>query len=309
VTTAIAAPRQRTSTELGLIAGSIAVVMWGVGPLFVRAMAVSAPSVVVFRFALGVPVIVTACYLFGGRLSVGLLRIAWPSGVLFGGSIVIGFMAVIETSVANAGLIGNLMPVLVVLIARFVHHEPVRGRQFAAAALAVAGIAAVVVGADGSGEASLRGDAMAVVSLVLWTVYFLRTKRLRDADTDAWSLIAAITIVAAVTTIPICLVISDDLGAVGGVDWLYLVLMVVGPGVLGHGLMTWASKHLAVTVSALLTLASPVVSAVGAWVWLGQSMAPAQLFGASLVLLALAAITVNARVEAVRAATVAEPPE
>lgn len=308
-TPTLAAPRPRTAAELGLIAGSIAVFVWGLGPLFVRAMGVSAPTVVVYRFLLGTPTIVAVALALGGRFSRALFRTALLPGALFGLSLVIGFTAVLNTSVANATLINNMMPVIVVLIARFVMHEHVRARQFVAAGTAVVGIVIVVAGASGSGDAALWGDFLALVNLGLWTWYFLRTKRLRDNGADSWSLIATITVVAAAVAVPPCLLVSDDLGAVHGADWWYLVLMVVGPGVLGHGLMTWASRHLQVTASALLTLASPVVSAVGAWLWLGQGMTLVQAAGASIVLAALGAIALNARVEAVRAATVSEPPE
>lgn len=309
MTTAVAAPRQRTAAEAGLIAGSIAVFVWGLGPLFVRAMGVSAPTVVVYRFMLGTPSIVAVSWALGGRFSKALFRQAMLPGALFGLSLMVGFTAVLRTSVANATLINNMLPVFVVLIARFVYREHVRARQFIAVGAAVVGLGIVVFGASSSGDASLWGDFLAVVNLVIWTWYFLRTKQLRDGGADSWSLIATITVVAAVVATPVCLLTADDLGAVHGADWWYLIGMVVGPGVLGHGLMTWASRHLEVTVSALLTLASPVVSAVGAWLWLDQRMTVVQAFGASIVLAALAAIAVNARVEAVRAATLTERPE
>ena len=309
MTTVVVAPRQRTAAELGLIMGSIAVFFWGIGPITVRAMGVSAPTVVVYRFLLGAPTITAVAYLLGGRFSKALFRQALLPGVLFGTSLVVGFAAVLRTSVANATLINNMMPVFVVLLARFVMGQHVRARQFVAAGASVVGLVIVVLGAGSGGDASLSGDVLAVANLAIWTWYFLRTKRMRDENIDSWSLIATITVIAAAVAVPPCLLVSDDLGAVHGVDWFYLAVMVLGPGVLGHGLMTWASRHLQVTVSALLTLASPVVSAVGAWVWLDQSMTPLQVVGAAIVLGALAAIALNARVEAVRAATVSEKPE
>jgi drug/metabolite transporter (DMT)-like permease len=301
--------RTRTAAELGLIASAIAVVAWGLGPLFVRAMGVSTPTVVVYRFAVGAPTMTLAAYLFGALPTRELFRKAWLPGVVFGFSMFIGFGAVLNTSVANATLIGNMMPVIVVLVARFVYRDHVRARQFVAVGVALVGIAIVVFGADSTGDAAFRGDAYAMFNVFLWTWFFLRLKRLRDGGAESWSLLAAVTIVAAAVAIPIGVAVSDDLGAVAGRDWFYLVAMVVGPGVLGHGLMTWASKHLAVTVSSLMTLASPVVSAVGAWIWLEQGMTGVQFVGAAVVLVALASIGVNARIEAVRAATLSDPPE
>jgi drug/metabolite transporter (DMT)-like permease len=297
---------RRTNAELGLVASAIAVVAWGVGPLFVRAIGVSTPTTVVHRFAFGAPTMTAAAYLFGAPLTLRLFRRALVPGMIWGLSMFLGFGAVLNTSVANATLIGNLMPVIVVLVARFAYNERVRARQFLAVAVALAGIALVVFGSDGSGDASLRGDAMAFANVLMFTVFFLRMKRLRDEGIESWSLLAAVTIVAAAVAIPIGVVWSNDLGAVDGRDWLYVGAIVLVPGVLGHGLMTWAQKHLAVTVSSLMTLASPVVSAIGAWLWLEQSMSAIQGLGAGIVIAALASIAINARVEAVRAATLSD---
>ena len=112
-------------------------------------------------------------------------------------------------------------------------------------------------------------------------------------------------LLAAIVAVPPCLLASNDLGSMTPRSWLFLLAMVLLPGVVGHGLMTWASGHLPVTVSSLLTLGSPVVSAVGAWLWLGQSMTPWQCVGSVVVLGALGAIALNTRVEAVREASVA----
>jgi drug/metabolite transporter (DMT)-like permease len=309
VTTALAGSRPRTAGELGLIAASIAVFFWGLGPVFVRAMGVSAPTVIVYRFTLGTPAIVAVSLALGARFSRDLFRQALFPGALFGVTLIIGFEAVKNTSVANATLINNLLPVLVVLVARFFYNERIRGRQYVAVAASLIGIVVVVGGAGSSGEAGLWGDFLALISLLLWTVYFLRTKRLRDTGVDSWSLIATITVIAAMVAVPPCLLIADDLGAVQGDDWWFLVAMVLGPGVLGHGLMTWAARHLEVTVAALMTLASPVVSAIAAWLWLDQRMTGVQAIGATIVLVSLAAITINARVEAVRAAARSDMPE
>lgn len=300
---------QRTNEERGLIAASVAVFVWGLGPLFVRAMGVSTPTVVVYRFAFGTPLLVIVAVLLGGRFTRELIAAAVAPGVMFGISMIIGFAAVLHTSIANATLIGNTMPVLVVVIAKFVYHEHVRIRQIVAAVVAVFGVVVVVIGAGKTADASLVGDTLAIANVGLWTAYFLRMKRLRDRGLHSWALLACVSTIASLVAIPPCLVVSDDLGAVAGRDWLYVAGMVIGPGLLGHGLMTWASRHLRLTVSSLLTLASPVVSGVGAWLWLGQSMSLVQVLGAAVVLVALAGIAFNARIEAISAAAMSDPPE
>jgi drug/metabolite transporter (DMT)-like permease len=295
----------RGASENGLLAGGIAVFAWGLGPLFVKAMGVSTPTTVAYRLIIAVPVMHFVAWLFGGRVTKRLMRISLVPGILFGTSLITGFAAVNNTSVSNATLISNLMPVAVVLLAKFVFDQQVRTRQFAAVGVALAGMLIVVFGAGSSGDASFFGDFLAVVNVVIWTAFFLRMKNLRDDGIHSWSLLAAVTTVAGIVAVPPCLLVSHDLGSMTPNSWVFLLAMVLLPGVVGHGLMTWASGHLPVTVSSLLTLGSPVVSAVGAWLWLNQSMNEWQCLGSVIVLGALAAIAVNTRAESVREATLA----
>jgi drug/metabolite transporter (DMT)-like permease len=305
VTVTTTPTQTRAASEYGLLAGSIAVFAWGLGPLFVRAMGVSTPTIVAYRLIIAVPVMHFAAWLFGGRVTRRLMRVALVPGALFGMSLITGFASVNHTSVSNSTLISNLMPVAVVILAKFVFDEQVRMRQFVAVGVALAGVLIVVFGAGSSGDAAWLGDFLAVVNVVIFTAFFLRMKNLRDDGIHSWSLLAAVTTVAALVAVPPCLIASNDLGSMTPRSWLFLLAMVLLPGVVGHGLMTWASGHLPVTVSSLLTLGSPVVSAVGAWLWLNQSMNEWQCVGSVIVLGALAAIAVNARAQAVREASIA----
>ena len=87
-----------------------------------------------------------------------------------------------------------------------------------------------------------------------------------------------------------------------GTDWLLILMMVLVPGLIGHGFMTWAQRHLDITLASLLTLANPVISAVGAWMIFGQTLDAVQIAGAIVVLASLGGIVLEARSKA--AATV-----
>jgi drug/metabolite transporter (DMT)-like permease len=123
----------RTTRELGLVAASLAVFAWGFGPLFVRAMDVSTPTAVAYRLAFGAPVMLICATLAGGRIDRTVLKAAFVPGVLFAVTLLAGFAALNKTSVANATLIGNLTPVIVLAVARVFLHERVRGQQYIAA--------------------------------------------------------------------------------------------------------------------------------------------------------------------------------
>jgi drug/metabolite transporter (DMT)-like permease len=282
-------------TDLPFLAGTAAVVAWGAGPLIVRGISASTSTIVAYRLGLAIPVMWAAAYLAGGRASAHLFRLAAVPGVLFALSMMTSFASFQRTSIANATLIPALQPVLVLLVAAHLFGERVSARQLGFAAVAVAGVATVVLGAGAGSGASWSGDVLAVANLVLFTVYFLIVKRARDAGVHSWAFVAAVMSVATMVALPWALLVADDLGAIGGTDWVLLVAMILGPGLMGHGLMTWSQRHLDITVASLLTLATPVVSAVGAWLIYDQALRLVQVLGAAAVLVALAGIVLAAR--------------
>ena len=157
------------------------------------------------------------------------------------------------------------------------------------AGIAFLGVVAVVAGASADG-ASLHGDLLAVANLLVFTGYFLLAKRARDGNVHSWSFLAAVFIDTAIIVVPWAVLTSGDLGAIHGTDWLLLVGLVLFPGMVGHGLMTWAHHYLDVTLTSMMTLANPVVSIIGAWIIYSQSLAALQIVGAVVVLAALGAI-------------------
>ena len=172
------------------------------------------------------------------------------------------------------------------------------------AALAFAGVAVVVAGANADG-ASLEGNLFAVANLLVFTAYFLLGKRARDADVHAWSFLAAVFMGACVVVVPWSLISSHDLDAIQGTDWLLLLGLILLPGMVGHGLMMWSHHYVDVTVTSMMTLANPVVSIVGAWILYDQELTPAQVAGGAVVLAALGAILRRQRAERALAAEAA----
>lgn len=278
-----------------LAAGSLAVVAWAFGPLIVRGIGASTPTTVFWRLWAAQPVMIGVAYLTGGRLSRDVLRQAAVPGVLFALSMYTSFASYQYTSIANATLIGSLEPAVILFVAPKLFGDRLGVRQKSLAAVAFAGMAVVVLGAGATSGASWKGDLYAVANLAVWTVYFIRVKQARDRGVHAASFLACVFLIAAIAITPWALVVADDLGAVRGLDWLLVALMVVGPGLLGHGSMTWAQKHLDITTASLLTLGHPVVATLAAWVIIGEALNGLQMIGALVVLGALAAIVADAR--------------
>ncbi len=283
---------------------ALAVFAWGFGPLFVKGIDASAPTIVFWRVSIGTVIAIAFAYLVGGRITWRLIVTAFPVGVAFGLSFIFAFESFQKTSIVNATLIPALQPVLILLLASRLFGERRPAVELAFAALAFAGVFVVVAGASSDG-ASLEGNVFAVLNLVVFTVYFMLGKRVRATDVHAWSLLAAVFISSLVVVLPWSLATSHDLDAIHGTDWLLLLGLVLIPGMVGHGLMTWAHHYVDVTVTSMMTLANPVVSIVGAWIIFDQDLTSAQMAGGVVVLAALGGILRRQRAERALAAEAA----
>lgn len=285
---------QRSSTSLRqrddihVIAAITAVAAWGIGPIFTKAMTVDTPAIVFYRMLIGAPMMIAMAYRTGGALTRDLMRKTALPGILFGLSFLSGFASVKMTSIANATLITTVQPILVLFVAPKLFGERIRARQLMYSAFSMAGVLLVVLAAASTSGAKLSGDLMALLNVVIWTVYFILSKKRRVAGVHSWSYLAAVFLWASFFILPFGVVASNDLGAMESLDWVYVVAMAIGPGLVGHGLMTWAQSHVDVTLASLLGLMSPVISTVAAWFVFGESLTPWQIVGAAAVLSFLA---------------------
>ena len=278
----------RERDDIHVIAALVAVGAWAIGPIFNKVMTVSTPSVVFYRMVLGIPLMVGAAYLNGGKLDAFVMRKALLPGLLFAFSIITGFAAIKMTSIANATLVTTLQPVLVLFVAPRLFGEKITAQKLLFSFTSMFGVLVVVLAAASSSGAHLNGDIVAVINVFIWTGYFVLAKTRRVDGIHSWSFIAAVFVWAGVVIFPFSVITSNDLGAMTGKDWWCVIGMSVGPGLIGHGLMTWSQSHVDVSLASLLGLLSPVISAVLAWVLLDQALTAWQLVGGIIVLISLA---------------------
>jgi drug/metabolite transporter (DMT)-like permease len=286
----IGAPASVEPGRRALSAAVVAAFVWGFGSLLVRGVHAPASVIVFWRFALAQPVMISAAYLSGGGLSWRLLRRTSLPGLLFSVSMLASFLSYQKTSIVNASLIGSLQPALLLAVAPLLFGTRTTGRQLGFGLVALAGIAALVLGAGGTSGASFVGDAWAAVNLVLWTVYYVLIQRIRDDGADAPSLLASVFFMSFVFATPLSLAIDTDLAAIRWRGILLVSLMALGPGLIGHGLMTWAQRHLDIRITSLLGLTSPVVATLGAWLIYSQRLRALQIAGGVIVLAGLAGV-------------------
>jgi drug/metabolite transporter (DMT)-like permease len=285
-----ATPHVRNEAGLGYGAVMVVVFLWGIGPLFVRAVDAGALTIATARNWIAVPIALLIARLAKAPLTWRILRAAIPGGLAFAVAQTLGFASFQETSLAIAAVIGAITPLVIVIVAVPLFGERLSGKQIALMGVAFAGVFAVVLGADSGGDASLFGDLLAVGSLVAMTAYLLLMKHARMADVSAAPFVAGVFLVCAIVITPIDLAWGDGLSAIQGVEWVWIFLLAVFAGCLGHTLMTWAQRHVNVGVASIMVLGTTIVTSAGGWIFFGQELNVVQIVGGLVVLAALGGV-------------------
>lgn len=254
------------------------------------------------RLWMGALVMLSVLGLTGRRLTVAIVRRAAPSGVLFGANICFFFSALKLTSVADVLIVAALQPALTLIVAGPLFGERVSAREVAWTAVSLGGVVMVVVGSSGTPVWSLRGDLLAVGALLAWTVYWLLSKHVRRA-VPALEYMTAVTLIAALVVTPVAL-FSGQGFTVRWQDWLWLVLFVAGAQG-GHSFLAWSHAQVDVSISALLILAEPIISAVAALLFLGEPLPALSIAGGLMAVLAVGVVIHRAT----RSAKEEVPPE
>ena len=211
-------------------------------------------------------------------------------GLVLAAHFVAFIMGVQRTTVANAMLFFAINPVFTALAGWWFYRERVGLRLFGSIALGVAGVA-VMGGADLALRADhLVGDGLALLSAVLFSLYFLLGRHLRKGLSNT----LYVTSIYGIAAIP-CLLALPLLGhpvlAYDPKTWLCFVLMAAVPTLLGHSGMNHALRRIDASRVSTATLVEPLLGGLVAfWIWseelgLATGLGYALIAGSVLVLL------------------------
>jgi drug/metabolite transporter (DMT)-like permease len=208
---------------------------------------------------------------------------------------VLYFLSIRRLPIGIALLIQYLAPLLVALWARYVTHERVRRRVWAALALALAGLTLVVqlwsgLTLDGWGIAAALAGAVAFAAYILMAE---RAVGRRDpVSLSLYGFLFATLFWALVQpwwSFPFG-VVGEDVSLLGNLAdrtlpvWALLAWMVALGTVVPFWLVVGALRRVSATRVGIVAMLEPVVATVVAFAWLDESLAAAQLAGGAVVL-------------------------
>lgn len=145
-------------------------------------------------------------------------------------------------------------------------------------------------------SAPLLGNALALLGALTVSGYFLIGRVLRRR----LGLLAYIWLVytsGALLLLAWTLLTRQPLAGYSATAYLLMLLLAVGPQLLGHTSFNWALRYLSATFIAVAILGEPIGSALMALVLFDEAVAWRQLVGFVLLLVGIYAATVGARQE------------
>ncbi|MEN2748609.1 DMT family transporter [Sphingomonas sp. T9W2] len=282
-------PHPRTPRR-AIAAVIVANVALAFGPWFVRLADTGPVAVAFWRIALALPVLLVAA-LWTDRRALGragsILVPLLIGGIAFAVDLGAWHIGILRTTLANATLFGNCAVLIFPIYGFFaMRHWPTRAQGGALLLAAVGGVLLLGRSAELSSR-HLAGDLFCVLAGVLYAVYFIAMRRVRQTMAP----VPALALSSIASVLPL-LLLAIALGeTILPTIWGPLLALALVSQIAGQGLMIYALGHLSPLVVGLALLVQPLVGATIGWAAYGERLTMLDAVGAVLVAAALAMVS------------------
>lgn len=188
-----------------------------------------------------------------------------------------------RTSIVTSVVLVTMQPLFVSLGAWiFLRERPSRG-MLVAIAVATAG-ALLLAGGDLGDRGSLSGDLFAVIGAAFASAYIVAGRRVR-AGLSNLSYVAVVNTVAAVVLVALLLASGAAVGGHPREAYLLILLLAIGPQLIGHSSINWALGFVPAAVVAIAILGEPIGATLIAATLLDEVPTLLEWAGSAVVLL------------------------
>lgn len=186
--------------------------------------------------------------------------------------------AIATTQVANATLLNNIAPLWVALYAALVWRERLNGRFWLGLVVTLSGAVLVLSSDMRLSPQQTGGNLLAVASSLFYAAYFLVTQRARSR-LDTLPYISLVAVFATVYLLVISLIMGLPLAGYPPLTWLVFLAAGLLSQIGGYFAIAYALGHLPASVVSPTMILQPVLTALLAYVFAGEALAPLQWIG------------------------------
>ena len=257
-------------TTVGRGAGLLAVALMAFGPIIIKVSDLPEFRFIFWRLLVASLVYVVILRLRGLRLTWSAIRDSFLGGLLFALQIVFFFLALRRTSATHATVVMALQPVALLAVARAEFGEHPRPSFYLWSLVAVSGVVLTISDQGSGSEATVGGDVLALIGMLLLCGYFVVSKRVRNR-LDSATYQTCLTLTALVLITPMALISGHGLAPPGIAEWWLVIAMAVIPGT-GHLLLNYAHAHVELSEIGLINVLFNVLVPIYAWWLISESI-------------------------------------
>ncbi len=260
----------------------------------------SALVIATYRLTLATLLLAPMVLLQSRRELLSLSKKEWLLSLLSGVFLSLHFFTWVSslkyTSVASSVVLVTTNPIFVGLGSYFLLKERLHMLLIAGIGLSVTGGVLIGYGDFKEGSNVLLGDLLALTVAMMASGYFLIGRRVRQK----LALLPYIFIVygmAALILLGLSLAMGQTFFSYSKETYFWLVLLALGPQLIGHTSLNWALKYVSASMVAVAILGEPVGSTILAYLILKEGLTPLKLVGGLLIIIG---IYMAARAETVK---------
>ena len=203
------------------------------------------------------------------------------AGTVMGVDLSLWALSLTQTSVANAAILSNLAPLFTALGSWLLWKKGFTRRYWLGLGLALVG-----AGTIGFGDLHMdqwQGDAIALSSAMLFSIYLLTLEYLRD-KLSATTILLGCSSIAAIISSAIALCLEEHFFPMSWQGWAAVIGLAVCSQTIGHGLVTYSLEKLSSGIVAMTFLLEPALAALIAWIIFSETLSLINALGFLMVL-------------------------
>jgi drug/metabolite transporter (DMT)-like permease len=265
------------------LAAGVLCIAWSA--IFVRWTDIPGPASAFYRMLIPAVALIPTWFIGqrAPRVDKRTMLVIAVGGIFFALDLAFFNTSILQTSAANATLLGNNTPVFVGLLSWLIFRQKPGSAFWLGLSLALAG-SCVIVWGDLARHFKLGwGDAMALAASACFAAYMIATERVRRT-TGTLVFLRLAMISSGVSLLIINLVLGISLKVPPGRSWAALFGLGLISQLGGYLALTYALGHLPATAASISLLSQGPLTAVLAALILAEPLAGSQILGGALVL-------------------------
>ncbi|MEO0022287.1 MAG: DMT family transporter [candidate division WOR-3 bacterium] len=277
---------------LGILAASFASILIRLTPA--PALVIAAGRMI-FAATLLTPFFITRQFRRRQELTRPKLLLSLLGGIFLAAHFGFWIESLNHTSVASSVVLVAMNPLFVALLSPLLLREKPDLRLYIAVSLGLLG--ALVINRPAlNSPVNLTGNLLALAGALFAALYVLIGRKLRPG-LSLVGYVYPVYLIAGVILTTLVLALRYPLTSYSGRTWLFILLLALGPQIIGHTSFNWALAYLPAPTVALSILGEPVGTIILAMLLLHQFPSVWEIFGGLLILTAIYIATSSLKTE------------